>query len=556
MVTKTHTRSIKDDTTSTYKSLTDAVLDTELRISTVVTTTSYRSEAECLGLSIDYPDGGGGDYIVVPSGTGVADGGSFIDAGSKQIKLIVNNNELALASFGLIKTLEVDQAARMQAVLAYAKSSGIGRILVDGGYYFTNTLTETDITVSFIGSSNMEDYFVFEGCDGFNIDNNTGSIRAPFVFHNVGVYSKDVNLYTGIYFKGNLNNPYNQQFQFNLSKTAGLEAGAWKTGIELDSASQSTLTMSTLQGDSVNSLTDTCLKCVDSNNVIVDSCDFTYFDEAIVVEGSGGFVISHNHIIGGITGIIKQGNENYIAVHDNHFAVSKSAVIIPDEVSNSSNHNHISDNFVLMYDDIATVTEDFIAFDISSNYNKIHDNEILRTVGSRNRYGVVLRGLGSRQASDNQILENNFNAMTKGVVIEAGVINTDVLDNHRVGVSRANLLEDNGTNTAFRGIDSTSAFTTAATHEFLTPDGTAMEIEKVATGVASGAWLSMVSHQAGGVPRVEAKGVDTDINLELKPKGAGLVQFGTTVAVGAETITHYITIRDASGTATKLAVLS
>ena len=59
-----------------------------------VSTTSFRSEDECAGLSIDYPDGGGADYVVVDAGTGIDDGGSFINAGSKQLKLspkTVNN---------------------------------------------------------------------------------------------------------------------------------------------------------------------------------------------------------------------------------------------------------------------------------------------------------------------------------------------------------------------------------------------------------------------------------------------------------------------------------
>lgn len=47
-----------------------------------------------------------------------------------------------------------------------------------------------------------------------------------------------------------------------------------------------------------------------------------------------------------------------------------------------------------------------------------------------------------------------------------------------------------------------------------------------------------------------------DIDLILTPAGAGVVQFGSHSAVGAETVTGYITIKDSGGTTRKLAVIS
>lgn len=60
----------------------------------------------------------------------------------------------------------------------------------------------------------------------------------------------------------------------------------------------------------------------------------------------------------------------------------------------------------------------------------------------------------------------------------------------------------------------------------------------------------------GVAPQLGAVGTDTDIDLTLLPKGAGLVRFGTRTAIGAETVTGYITIKDAGGTSRKLAVVS
>lgn len=75
-------------TFKSFDSLTSAIAFVTANPSTIerLSTASYRSQAECTTLGISYPDGGGADYVVVAGGTGTADGRSFIDAGSKQLK--------------------------------------------------------------------------------------------------------------------------------------------------------------------------------------------------------------------------------------------------------------------------------------------------------------------------------------------------------------------------------------------------------------------------------------------------------------------------------------
>jgi hypothetical protein len=72
----------------TFKSLTDAVDYVTLNPATLdqVTTVSDKSESECISLGIDYPDGNGGDYIVVEDESLIV--GEVIAAGVKQLKLI------------------------------------------------------------------------------------------------------------------------------------------------------------------------------------------------------------------------------------------------------------------------------------------------------------------------------------------------------------------------------------------------------------------------------------------------------------------------------------
>ena len=81
----------------TFKSLTDAVDYVTLNPETLdqVTTVSDKSEAECISLGVDYPDGNGGDYIVVEGESLIV--GEVIAAGVKQLKLITQR-------YGLVGT--------------------------------------------------------------------------------------------------------------------------------------------------------------------------------------------------------------------------------------------------------------------------------------------------------------------------------------------------------------------------------------------------------------------------------------------------------------------
>lgn len=60
----------------------------------------------------------------------------------------------------------------------------------------------------------------------------------------------------------------------------------------------------------------------------------------------------------------------------------------------------------------------------------------------------------------------------------------------------------------------------------------------------------------GSMPSVAANGSDANIDLRLLPKGTGLIRFGTHSAIGAETVTGYITMKDDGGTSRKVAIVS
>ena len=67
--------------------------------------------------------------------------------------------------------------------------------------------------------------------------------------------------------------------------------------------------------------------------------------------------------------------------------------------------------------------------------------------------------------------------------------------------------------------------------------------------------LNTTSTTMGIACETAGTGAD-DIDLSLTPAGTGNVRFGTHSAVGAETVTGFITIKDSGGTSRKLAVIS
>jgi hypothetical protein len=79
----------------------------------------------------------------------------------------------------------------------------------------------------------------------------------------------------------------------------------------------------------------------------------------------------------------------------------------------------------------------------------------------------------------------------------------------------------------------------------------------VISHTASAVNYLQVTGSATGFPvTFSAQGSDTNIDLQLTPKGTGNVRFGTLTANADAPITGYITIRDSGGTLRKLAVIA
>lgn len=69
-------------------------------------------------------------------------------------------------------------------------------------------------------------------------------------------------------------------------------------------------------------------------------------------------------------------------------------------------------------------------------------------------------------------------------------------------------------------------------------------------------YWGMTSAAAGSAPVISVLGSDTNIDLQLSPKGTGRVRFGTHTATADTAISGYIEILDAGGTVRRLAVIT
>lgn len=69
-------------------------------------------------------------------------------------------------------------------------------------------------------------------------------------------------------------------------------------------------------------------------------------------------------------------------------------------------------------------------------------------------------------------------------------------------------------------------------------------------------YAQITGSATGNAVSVSAAGTDANIDFAITPKGTGVLRFGTHSALAAETVTGYITIKDAAGNSRKLAVVS
>lgn len=93
----------------------------------------------------------------------------------------------------------------------------------------------------------------------------------------------------------------------------------------------------------------------------------------------------------------------------------------------------------------------------------------------------------------------------------------------------------------------------SAVHTFSLNGGFALRMSAAVNAVN---YLAIDNAAAGGSPVLSVVGADTDLDMVLTPKGAGLVRFGTYSALGAEALAGYMLVKDAGGTTRKVGIVA
>jgi len=209
------------DTDASFKSfdsLTSAIAFVTANPNTIerLSTASYRDEAECGALGIDYPDGGGADYTVVSSGTGVDDGGSFINAGTKQLKLIHDGTIYALTWGCIPQTSVLGHASDIQLVsfLKYGVSISAGYVNDFNNCMFVKSDTGAEIATTSFGTATLQNGGIYQ-------HDTAGNARQDLITYQNGVNFtvKDFRI------SGNLLNDLsetNQSQSFTVQNTTNL----------------------------------------------------------------------------------------------------------------------------------------------------------------------------------------------------------------------------------------------------------------------------------------------------------------------------------------------
>ncbi len=68
--------------------------------------------------------------------------------------------------------------------------------------------------------------------------------------------------------------------------------------------------------------------------------------------------------------------------------------------------------------------------------------------------------------------------------------------------------------------------------------------------------LFRITGDGSALSEIQSHGSGTDVDLRLAPKGSGAVRYGTHAAITTETLSGFITVKDAAGNTRKLAVVS
>lgn len=173
-------RAIIDASFKSFDSLTTAIAFVTANPSTIkrLSASSRRNEAECLALSIPYPDGGGADYVVEALGT--PDGYGDHAAGTKQLTLNISTEIMNLLHYGGIGNDANDNTSQKNAMI-----TARGFLRIPLGIFRIDKVVPDAYVVEIFGESRNKS--VLKAID--NSDENLISI-----INNGGLFARNVTL--------------------------------------------------------------------------------------------------------------------------------------------------------------------------------------------------------------------------------------------------------------------------------------------------------------------------------------------------------------------------
>ena len=381
------------------------------------------------------------------------------------------NKETPSVSPEMYGALDAISAADTQSLIdafTAAKTMGVG-VKLSRLYQCASNIELTAFISDVFGLGQGQTGIIFEPGCGFVVDNSSISgTRKAMRIINTSLRTRGAKDATALRFKGTHSAKYGEQLKLTDVLFATDETGAfgWDCCLHLDQASQVFMDHCSMSGLGAVP-TNCCIRLTNQSRDInfTNGCASDFLDFMDVTSGSEGVTVAFNHIIAGQRGVISHDTGgNMIFILGNHFNTSISAVELGEGTGLGSNHCKIANNFCIVYNKPGDESKPYVAFDICSNENVLSSNDVLLTGFTKDATNTRLRrnASASRSASNNTVANPISDGLTRGVVVATGAANNQVYGNQRIGMSLANDIIDNGTNTRYWLLDSdTNAFLTS-----------------------------------------------------------------------------------------------
>lgn len=477
------------------------------------------------------------------------------------------------------------------ALASLAAVSGMvpAYIELSGFYRSTAAITLASVYPDIRGIRPGETGFFFDACDGITVDYST-SIWNSASFRDVGFITNGHSLYTALSMTGAANTGDGALARIEGCFFLGRDVypdntptwlDEWLVAISLEQCDGIRIEHCAINGSAYNSIGGGggpsgfpySTRGIIANNcthMVVNDCHILGSETGILLTGnSEGLKVNFSVLVANknAMSIATTGNANAHAIVDNHMASFVSNL----KISGGSFLHTIAQNVFFRRDDLASGSFVHISLDNcpgtrvlgnqfyvgAAGADALENIGVDLLAGSKDvlifgnkfiRQRIPLRqaagvGINTTIFADNHIEDN---ANTSGYdYISDGIGGLNVIESGTVAPSRA---------TAWDNSKSGVRNVRGSAHRFYTPGGLGFSVTNAGASLVN--YFDFLAAATGSGPYLRALGMDTDIDLNLSPKGAGKLRFGTLTATADAAVTGYITIKDAGGTTRKLAVIS